>query len=218
MTVHLITNSNFSREVARTIPIISSEAGGSLNFLHHSGNALLDQIDRLPQDDVCVVICLHDDARLIDPLQQAAWNRRIALLPAIITRDWLTIGPFISPPASPCWDCWRRRELQHQRGEASGPIAYSAEHLNQCGYLASHVALTAVTILQFLLSPRCTGSGRYLQRRLLSTERKIGRSVGVHGCARCGLAPNAQADPLSRLTVELREAFPAFGEKNRDAL
>jgi bacteriocin biosynthesis cyclodehydratase domain-containing protein len=158
--------------------------------------------------------------RRVPPLEREldalAHRRGTPWLPVVLDHPLLRVGPAVVPGTGPCHDCYRRRTAQH----APSPAVSEAldRHYERdpsaglAGYLPATALLAAVTALETIARLRrdpASEAGRLRQINPLTQQMTTGRTVGVHGCPRCGLG----RDEAGRSYRELRAALgEALGE------
>jgi bacteriocin biosynthesis cyclodehydratase domain-containing protein len=187
------------------------------------GQAVADQLGgvtvaprELPQTDadVLVMALWRPSPALCDRVDAAAFAAGRPWLPIIVEHPHVLVGPWVAPPAGPCFACYTARRTQHDpssRATAGLHTAYDADPaLGPAGYLPHHVRVAAALAL-LALDRRAAGqlSAYNVQTGQLSAQ----RLVGVHACPRCDAGRREPGDLPGFLADALGGPLSARSER-----
>ena len=145
-----------------------------------------------------VVALWRPDQRLCEAADDLSLRYRVPWLPVVMEHPAIRVGPAICPPAGPCYRCYTRRRVQHDRNpSASAALRAAYERDPECGpagYLP-HQARLAAAIARDLLVRISAGrqsvdggrtAGEITTIQLLRGGQRGSRVVACHDCDRCG--------------------------------
>lgn len=151
---------------------------------------------------------------LCEQVDELAFKTGRPWLPVIAEHPVIRIGPWIAPPAAPCYDCYQARRVQHDQQYKITALLHDAyDHDMSCGpagFLPHH-ARTAAGIALSMLEAAARGTpvtGRVVTALLTRLGVSADHVVPVHGCARCS-PPGATAERDLRAIFRLRQGVPA---------
>lgn len=151
---------------------------------------------------------------LCEQVDELAFKTGRPWLPVIAEHPVIRIGPWIAPPAAPCYDCYQARRVQHDKQYETTALLHDAYDRDMscgpAGFLPHH-ARTAAGIALSMLDAAARGTpvtGRVVTARLTRLGVSAHHVVPVHGCARCS-PPGATAEPDLRAILPLRQAVPS---------
>ena len=153
-------------------------------------------------------LCQHAD--------ELAYEIGFPWLPVIAETSHLRIGPWISPPDGPCFECYHTRRLQHDRQLASTLLVHRAcdgdADYGSFGHLPHHARLAAGLANSFLAAARPGSASRFaatvVSARLATGKITTSRVVPCHFCERCAdpaETAGASAALLAGAVARLRE-------------
>ncbi|WP_405778320.1 TOMM precursor leader peptide-binding protein [Streptomyces sp. NBC_00859] len=171
----------FSRELGAA-PMAVEEITAGCRQLPGAPGALVVALWR-PLDELC------------ERIDEAAFAAGRPWLPVVFEHPWVVVGPWLAPPDGPCHRCYLGRRAQHRQD--SGTLralteAYAADP--ECGirgHLPHHVRL-AVGLAQQAL--RLREPGLVLSVNTVGSRISAHRTLGCHGCPRCGQQDRLGAD------------------------
>jgi len=142
----------------------------------------------LPDEpEVLVVALWRPLEELCERIDEAAFAAGRPWLPVAFEHPWVVVGPWLEPPGGPCHHCYLDRRAQHRlRSDTVRAMteAYAADpDFGVKGHLPHHVRL-AVGLAQQAL--RLREPGLVLSANTVGSRISTHRTVGVHGCPRCG--------------------------------
>ena len=146
-----------------------------------------------------------------DRLDEACWRARVPWSAAFLWENRLYCGPAIVPPHGPCYACFRRRALTHQRAPERELAVLRAYRQNRSmgpsGFVTPLVWLAASALQEDACSPT-VGRLRYLN--VITGEMSDTRVVRVHACPRCGgdLGDRPGERFVGRLVPAVQELLP----------
>ncbi len=151
---------------------------------------------------------------LCEQVDELAFKTGRPWLAVIAEHPVIQIGPWIAPPAAPCYACYQARRVQHDKQyETTALLEYAYDRDMSCGpagFLPHH-ARTAAGIALSMLEAAARGTpvtGRVVTAGLTRLGMSAHHVVPVHGCTRCSL-PRAAAEPDLRAVFRLRQAVPS---------
>jgi len=151
-----------------------------------------------PADDLCELI------------SRRIYREDKAFVPVIVTGTQITLGPVIQFGRGTCWNCWRRRLLQHSRNpEYLQAISEYYTDQSTCGgplgYLEAIATLVAAHLCQVidLLNEGKEVAGTFWRLDCLSWRTTQGSVVGVHDCPVCGLRRNSETRTYQEMQDKL---------------
>ncbi|MEU8813739.1 TOMM precursor leader peptide-binding protein [Actinoplanes sp. NPDC048796] len=149
--------------------------------------------------DVVVVALWRPSPALCDEADRMSFGTGTPWLPVILDHPVVRIGPWIAPPAAPCFDCCRRRRAQHtMHGDKSAMLheAYDRDPaLGPSGFLPHHARATAATV-RLLLRRVADLAGRVVTLQPDGPRLTADPVAPMPGCARCG-PPVRPRDPAA---------------------
>ncbi|MFD5315844.1 TOMM precursor leader peptide-binding protein [Streptomyces sp. NPDC127098] len=167
--------------------------------------------------EVLVVALWRPLEELCERLDEAAFAAGRPWLPVVSEHPWVVVGPWLAPPDGPCHSCYLARRAQHR--EPSDTVramaeAYAADHrLGVKGHLPHHVRL-AVGLAQQAL--RLREPGLVLSANTVGGRVAAHRTLGCHGCPRCGQLDRLGADgAVARVARSLRVPAPTGAGRAR---
>ncbi|RBQ20699.1 hypothetical protein DP939_06345 [Spongiactinospora rosea] len=195
-TTHVIAVGPFAADVAMVLQRREVDAGPTLFAQGHGVPA-----DLLPPAGTYVLVTSRHDSKLVAEVGELAWKWGASFVPVVHEKHWLRAGPLILPgETGACAECFERRSTQHSTiGKAMSDLHafYAADPAGPGGHLPSQV-LMAAGLAQWGLAALRRGDSRthgaYRAVNLTKAQFLQGRTVGVHGCARCYPA----STPISR--------------------
>jgi bacteriocin biosynthesis cyclodehydratase domain-containing protein len=156
-------------------------------------------------------LCRHAD--------ELAYEIGFPWLPVLAETSHLRIGPWISPPHGPCFECYHTRRLQHDRQLATTLLVHRAcdddADYGPFGHLPHHARLAAGLADTILAAVRAGSvsrfAGRVTSARLATGTITTSHVVPCHFCDRCaGSADTAQATTarIAGVVARLRGRSP----------
>lgn len=165
-------------------------------------------------DGVLVLAAWHPVPGLYRQVEHAAYERGVPWIAAVMEHPWLRIGPVVVPGAGPCHRCFERRRQQHApAGRIDRAVERHYEMSDEAGphgFLPATVWLTAGLLADMigrLQQHRDGEAGRIRMINILTQQLTAGRTVGIHGCPRCGLRRDEARRSSDRLRTSLQEAL-----------
>jgi bacteriocin biosynthesis cyclodehydratase domain-containing protein len=158
---------------------------------------------------------------LCEQADRLAFQNQVPWLAVTMEHPVIRIGPLVVPGAGPCFDCYRRRRIQHDTQGAATSALYAAYErdpsIGPAGYLPHHARLAAATAAQLLARtgllppgpdarsaehrpPADPPVGQVVTLRLLRRGVSMSRVIGCHDCDRCG-TPTGPVGDLSRYAL-----------------
>lgn len=132
---------------------------------------------------------------LCEHIDEAAFAAGRPWLPVVFEHPWVVVGPWLAPPDGPCHRCYLGRRAQHWQHSDTAQAtsdAYAADpELGIRGHLPHHVRLT-VGLAQRAL--RLREPGLVLSVNTVGNRISAHRTLGCHGCPRCGRQDRLGAD------------------------
>jgi bacteriocin biosynthesis cyclodehydratase domain-containing protein len=167
-------------------------------------------------DAGAVVLALwRPSPALCERVDELAFSSQRPWLPVIAEHPVIRVGPWIAPPAAPCYACYQARRGQHDEQRETTGLLHDAydrdESCGPAGFLPHH-ARTAAGIALSMLEAAARGTlvtGQVVTARLTRLEVSADRVVPMHGCARCS-SPGAAAERDLRAVFRLRQGVPAL--------
>lgn len=161
------------------------------------------ELDRCRPDFVAVALWRPYD-RECRALDHACWRAGIPWSSAWLFEGAILCGPLVTPGRGPCFGCFRRRWLTHQRSperELCLLEAYDREPtLGPEGYCAPMARLAAASLLKDTRDS-VTAPGRLIKVDLFGGNVTETRVIGVHGCPVCGSPHAIRGDRLVRRLI-----------------
>ncbi|MER5771051.1 TOMM precursor leader peptide-binding protein [Streptomyces sp. NPDC001985] len=169
--------------------------------------------DRPPPNapEVLVVALWRPLEELGERVDEAAFAAGRPWLPVVFEHPWIVVGPWLAPPDGPCHRCYLDRRAQHRQYSDTARVlteAYAADpSLGVRGHLPHHVRLAAGLARQAL---RRREPGLVLSANTVGSRISAHRTLGCHGCPRCGRRDRLGADgAVARVARSLRVPSPA---------
>ncbi|MFE0462674.1 TOMM precursor leader peptide-binding protein [Kitasatospora sp. NPDC058965] len=161
--------------------------------------------------EVLVVALWRPLEELGERIDEAAFAAGRPWLPVVLEDPRVVVGPWLAPPDGPCHRCYLARRAQHRPDSASARAvteAYAADpQLGVSGHLPHHVRL-AVGLAQQAL--RLRDPGLVLSAHTAGGRLSTHRTLGCHGCPRCGRQDRLGADgTVAELVRSLRRPAPS---------
>ncbi|MFI1994121.1 TOMM precursor leader peptide-binding protein [Actinoplanes sp. NPDC020271] len=132
-------------------------------------------------------------------------------LPVILDHPQLEVGPAIVPGHGACHGCYRRRIAQHDNARviraATGEYYDAHPEAGPDGFLPSTALLAAALAAEAVERLRTdpgAEAGRVRQIEVPTQQIRAGRTVGAHGCPRCGLGRDETTRSYERLPEMLQ--------------
>jgi len=151
---------------------------------------------------------------LCERVDELAFGSQRPWLPVIAEHPVIRVGPWIDPPAAPCYDCYQVRRVQHDEQRETTRLLHDAydrdESCGPAGFLPHH-ARTAAGIALSMIEAAARGTpvtGRVVTVRLTRLEVSADRVVPVHDCVRCSPS-DATAERDLRAIFGLGQAVPS---------
>ncbi|MCX4748198.1 TOMM precursor leader peptide-binding protein [Kitasatospora sp. NBC_01287] len=156
--------------------------------------------------EVLVVALWRPLEELCERVDEAAFAAGRPWLPVVFEHPWVVVGPWLAPPDGPCHRCYLDRRAQHRQHSDTVQAlteAYAADpELGVSGHLPHHVRL-AVGLAQQAL--RLREPGLVLSANTVGSRISAHRTVGCHGCPRCGQQDRLGVDgAVARVARSLR--------------
>lgn len=159
----------------------------------------------------CAVVALWRPLEdLCDGIDAAAYAAGRPWLPVVFEHPWILVGPWSAPPDGPCYRCYRGRRMQHsERTDTARAAAdaYAADPtLGVSGHLPHHVRLATGLVRQVL---RRREPGLVLSVNTVGSRISAHRTLGVHGCPRCGTRDRLGGDAVAAVVRAVARPVPA---------
>jgi bacteriocin biosynthesis cyclodehydratase domain-containing protein len=172
-----------------------------------------------PAAGVHVLASWRPVPELCRAFERLSYATKSAFLPAIAEAPYLRIGPVIVPGSGACHTCFERRVLQHSsRRDTDLAVAqfYDAQpETGPAGFLVPFVDIAASRIEQLLAQLRTdpvSVAASIWRLETMTRQITCGRTVGIHGCPRCGLGTPEEQRSHARLRSELERVRLAHRE------
>ena len=145
-------------------------------------------------------------------LDRMSHERQLPFVPLIADSMTLRVGPVVIPGRGSCWTCWHLRYRQHARAlhhrQAVWQHYETYPEAGPSGYLEPYAMLGAARLCEVVDAVEAVDEGRSVagtvwQIDMLTREITTSTSVGVDGCAQCGL----RRDPNGRTVAEMQKAL-----------
>ncbi|MCF6473555.1 TOMM precursor leader peptide-binding protein [Nonomuraea sp. MG754425] len=124
---------------------------------------------------------------LCETADRSAYERGIPWLPVVVEHPYAIIGPWIAPPAGPCFACYSRRRDQHDEDwQATRAMRAAYDEDPECGpagFLPQHARLVAGIAARSVSRKQAGVVTAISLRTHVMTTYPI---VPIHGCPRCG--------------------------------
>lgn len=151
---------------------------------------------------------------LCEVVDELAFRSQRPWLPVIAEHPVIRVGPWIAPPAAPCYDCYQARRVQHDEQRETTGLLHDAydrdESCGPAGFLPHHARIAAAIALSMIqAAARGTPvTGQVVTARLTRREVSADRVVPVHDCVRCS-PPGATAERDLNAIFRLRQVVPS---------
>lgn len=182
VAVHLIAAGPFGVAVAERL-----EAAFDATATTHADASGRFWSQTWPAADVHVLCAWRAMPWLAARLDEVAFAWGVPWLPVVCEHPELRVGPLVVPGRGPCYGCFRRRLAQHRPSErltAELHRLYDGDAAaGPRGHMPFHALLAAASARAALDAGE---PGRVVQHNLVTRKSAAGRTVGVHGCERCG--------------------------------
>lgn len=165
-------------------------------------------------DSSMVVLALwRPDQELCESTDALSFQHQVPWLPVIMEHPVIRVGPMIRPPFGPCFGCYARRRLQHDRDSWASAVlgwAYAADHAwGPGGYLPHHARLAAALTRDVINRPAVRHQGLVADEvttiRLLTGGFHTRPVIACPGCDRCEpAAPPGRPDWLREVSARAR--------------
>ena len=175
VTLELVGAGRFGVQVARLL------AGG----FPGSGVRSPDDLSHaFTADSAAVVVAAPRPSwALCSQTDQLAYRFGRPWLPVMIEHPVLRVGPFITPPDGPCFECYRARRIQHDPDYSASVVIDAACDSGiaspQAGYLPHHARLGAAMAARFL---RSGAAGMVLSFDLQTSHGTMHPVIACHDC------------------------------------
>jgi bacteriocin biosynthesis cyclodehydratase domain-containing protein len=166
--------------------------------------------------DAVVVALWRPDQWLCEAADDLSFRYGLPWLPVVMEHPAIRVGPAICPPAGPCYRCYARRRVQHDRKpSATAALRAAYERDPECGpagYLPHHARLAAAIARDLLERMGAGGlsgdagrtAGEVTTVQLLRGGQRGSRVVACHDCDRCGgRGPGGHTGRLMELSATL---------------
>jgi bacteriocin biosynthesis cyclodehydratase domain-containing protein len=142
---------------------------------------------------VLILACWRPAPALCEIADQLAFRYGRDWLPVILDDAVIRVGPLIRPPSGPCFQCFRRRALQHDENRAVTIRVHQAYDSDpDCGpdgYLPSHARVAAGVVRSFVAG----NPGARLSQPSTVVSVSLTRAAAIqrnavlpwHDCLRC---------------------------------
>lgn len=156
-----------------------------------------------PLDDLC------------ERIDETCSARNLPWLPVSLDHPRLVVGPWIVPGSGPCHRCYRARRAQHRAAAEPNPAVADAfakdQRLGVRGFLPHHVVQAAGLTHQAL---RLCSPGEVLTLNILTGRLACHRTLGCHGCPRCGREDRLGAGRVVERAVHALTGVPDSAERS----
>lgn len=163
---------------------------------------------------ILVVASWRPSPALYEQADELAFKHQRPWLPVIMEHPVIRVGPWVAPPAAPCYACYQSRRAQHDDQRETTRLLHDAYDRDECcgpaGFLPHH-ARAAAEVAQSMLAAAERGTqrpGQVITVRLARLEVSADQVVPVHACPRCSPPGSAPERDLSAL-FRLPQAVPA---------
>lgn len=163
----------------------------------------------LPVADTYVVAFWKPLPTLLFQFDEQVWQWGKRWVPIVHEHPEVLVGPVSGPGTPACATCLALRRNQHlPTAELASEVRAAEEQdlaLGPRGMLPSVAALAGAAAWSLLDGPSPGRDSAYVLINVITGGVLQGRTVGLHGCPRCGLGE----DERSRSTAAFHELLPA---------
>lgn len=151
-------------------------------------------------------------------LAQISYCSGPPFVPLIADGLTLRLGPVIVPNNGCCWNCWTKRERQHDPWAERRDVVeqYYLKHHNQgpAGFLRPFSLLGAARLAAIIdkIDRGLAKPGYIWEINMTTLDISESVAVGVHGCALCGL----KRPSTTRSYLEMRESLSYLWAREED--
>lgn len=143
--------------------------------------------------DAVVLALWRPAPALCETADRLAHETGTPWLPVVVEHPHLTVGPWVTPGAGPCFRCFHRRRVQHDVEWAVTRAVHEAYDRDPArgprGFLPQHARLAAGVAASYLdraFGGDASPAGRFTTISLRSATPVSHPVLACHGCDRCG--------------------------------
>jgi bacteriocin biosynthesis cyclodehydratase domain-containing protein len=172
-----------------------------------------------PAAGVHVLAAWRPVSALCRAFERLSYATKSPFIPAIAEAPYLRVGPVIVPGSGACYTCFERRVVQHssRRDTDLALMHFYDAHpeIGPGGFLVPFAEIAALRVEQLLAQVRTNPvsvSGSIWSLETIRRQITCSRTVGIHGCPRCGLGTREEQRSYTRLRAELERLRQAHRE------
>ncbi|MCY8857610.1 TOMM precursor leader peptide-binding protein [Bacillus atrophaeus] len=205
--IHIMSSGAFGEEVAEQF---------SKRYQNTAVTALPEPMyllpsDRFPSARLHIFASWKSSSYISKQLDQLFFKWREPWLPITMDHPYVRIGPLVIPGEGPCFHCFESRSLQHspvpQYVRKMDDYYHRHPDAGPKGYLRSFAGWSAVfasTIIKSIDKDAPSSAGSIWQMNMLTRESFSSKTVGIHGCPRCGLKRPEENRSVAQLSESLQ--------------
>jgi bacteriocin biosynthesis cyclodehydratase domain-containing protein len=199
---------------------VAKYAGRFFPALEVSDLANAQALSCLPAAGLVVVASPRIEQRSCNWLDQRCSGALCGFVPVSMEGKILRVGPVVVPGAGPCWNCWRARLGQHDPwdGRKRALEAYYDEtSAAPRGWLDPFALIAAARVFEIACEAEglASAAGDVWEMDMFTRATGLRRVMGIHACARCGLAGEEQARNTSALAQALKHLWSEDAQSGR---
>jgi len=180
--------------------------------------------DGWPKADAFVLAAWRPVQQLCRLFERMSYSSLTPFIPIIMDAPHLQVGPVVAPGVGACHTCFEKRHLQHSaRREAEHALRefYEAHpDAGPKGYLTPFAEIAAIRLIHFLAKLQAdpiSVAGMVWRFDTMTRQVVSGRTVGIHGCTRCGLGSEERTRSFALLHREITRFLPIRGIRHEAA-